>query len=625
MYVNLCLNIKMPSPPDLGRHSSIAIAMLLLSLAAPAAPFLPGQEVEVTAVASADTVGVQDQFQLTIRITGPNVGEVSPPVLPRFEGLEVVAGPSISTQYQWINGRTRYTRSFIYILLPEREGQFTIPPIEVEVQGKRYRTGPINLRVTSAGAAPRSGRTTPLDPFGDPALEPPRQHPTGDEVFVAAEVDPTKAYVGQQVTLAYYLYTRVSVTGLQLQESPTLNGFWVEDLEVDPNPSGVRRTVNGREFMVYLVKKQALFPTAAGKLHVPPATFAVSTRSEGSLFGWLGQAETLFRKTREIAVTVEPLPESGRPPDFGNAVGDFTIGSRLDKEEAGTGDAVTLEVKLAGRGNIKTIPDIELPALPDFTVFSSKRQDNVSPSADGQIGGEKVWEYVLVPKVPGAHSIPSIAFSYFNPREEVYRTVAAPALNLRVLRGDAGRDVLTDIPRLGRQNLTRQGTDISFIKLAADDLSPGAVSPLRPVLLYLLAGLSVALNMGIFLHQHHRASQLENAALLRRRRARASALARLKSALRDGKREPRRFYDGAARALAAYLEDRFGLPGIAVTRDTLERELSERGVGLDSIREAAACVEECDFGRFVAASPTPGKMTALSDRIRKVIEALEHT
>jgi hypothetical protein len=112
------------------------------------------QELQVTAILSADTVGVMDQFQLTVRVTGNESEQAQTPRLPRLSGMKVVSGPSLSTQYQWINGKSASSRSFIYIFLPEKEGQFTIDPIEVSAGGRILKTQPITVRVTSAVPRP---------------------------------------------------------------------------------------------------------------------------------------------------------------------------------------------------------------------------------------------------------------------------------------------------------------------------------------------------------------------------------------------------------------------------------------------------------------------------------------
>ncbi len=286
------------------------IPALLLALAA------FGQDVQVTATVDADTVGVREQLQFTIRISGD--GDAEPPRLPPFEGFDIVAGPSVSTQFQWVNGRTSSSKSFTYVLLPRKAGRYTLEPVEVRVGGKVYRTQPVEVVVTAAGSRPSRARVP--SPFPDEDLLPRRQL-GGEELFVSAEVEPRRAYPGQQVTLTFRLYTQVGVTGLELQESPALDGFWVEDMEVERDPRGVRKEVNGREYLEFVVKKQALFPTAPGKLRIPPVTFAVSARTAGDFFGLFGRSETLFRKTEELAVEVLPLPEI--PAVVRDALADF--------------------------------------------------------------------------------------------------------------------------------------------------------------------------------------------------------------------------------------------------------------------------------------------------------------
>ncbi len=585
-------------------------------------PCAVAQDVQVTATVGSDVVGIDDQFQLTVTVSGKDSGNAETPRLPRMSGFKVVGGPSVSTQFQWINGRTSSTKSYIYILLPEKEGQFTIDPVEVRVDGKVYSTQPIPVRV--AASSPRRARPSPspLNPFGDEGL-PASSAASNEDVFVTAELDRSSAFPGQQATLSYHLYTRVGVTGLQLQESPPLTGFWVEDLQVESNPSGTRRVINGREYQEYVVKKQALFPTATGVLKIPPSTFAISAKSGGDFFGMFGQTETIYRKTKVLTLDVKPLPENGRPANFANAVGSFNLTSSIDKTKVATGEAVDLRIKLEGRGNLKMIPDIALPPMPDFTIYSSKSAANVRPFEGNQIGGDKTWEYVIVPKAPGEQTIPSLSFSYFDPERQRYETVATQALNLTAVRGADGGNTVLGLSGINKQNLTRQGTDINFIKLSADDLAVNRRLGYNSLWLLLLAALPLALNVGIYLYQKERSKESMNLAWARSRKARRVALDRLRKAEKAGRSEPRRFYDEAAAALSGYLANKFNLPEIAVTGDSLERTLAERSVAQDTVLETVSCLRECDFGRFVPASVSDDGILALAGRIRKVIDILE--
>ena len=113
--------------------------------------------------------------------------------------------------------------------------------------------------------------------------------------------------------------------------------------------------------------------------------------------------------------------------------------------------------------------------------------------------------------------------------------------------------------------------------------------------------------------------------VVRRRRARHNAILGLKKAEKAGKLEPRRFYDEAALSLSRYLSDRFTIPEIAVTADTIERTLAEKSVRPEAVKEALTCLQECDFGRFVSASASASKMSDLTARIRRVIDTMERT
>ncbi len=582
--------------------------------------FAWAEEVQVTATVDADAIGTQDQLQLTVNISGPDSGDTEPPKLPQFQGFDVVAGPSVSTQYQWINGRASSSKGFTYVLAPQKAGRYTLGAVEVQVGGKTYRTQPITVTVTQGSSRPAPRRS--FDPFGDDGMTP-RRAPGGSDVFVTAEIDSRKAYTGQQVTLTYRLLTQVGVTGLQLQENPPLNGFWVEEMEVATNQRGERKAVNGKEYLEYLVKKQALFPNTPGKLKVPSVTFAIAARTGGDFFGVFGQNETVYRKTEELTLEVMPFPSQGKPPNFSGAVGSFNLTANLDRDTASTGDAVTLHVKLAGRGNLKMVPDLALPQLPDFTIYSSKQAATARVMEGRWIGGEKAWEYVLVPKAPGEQTIPPLSFSYFDPERDRYETLTTPPLALKVARGADSGSAMTGLSGIGKQSLVRQGTDINYIKLSAGSLSPRPRPAYSSLWYYVLLAVPIAVNIALLIYQREHRRQTSNVVLARSRKARRSALVRLNGSVKAGRTDPRRFYDETAAALSGYLGDKFNLPEIALASDNLERTLLEEGVRPELVKETLACLQECDFGRFVSASAAPERMRELVRRTRSIIDTLE--
>jgi tetratricopeptide (TPR) repeat protein len=397
----------------------------------------------------------------------------------------------------------------------------------------------------------------------------------------------------------------------------------VEDIEVEKNPRGTLRVVSGREYQVFTIKKQALFATATGKLKIPSSTFAVSAGTGGDLLGIFGRTQTLYRKTDELFLDVKPLPAAGRPADFRNAIGSFKLTAGIDKTQVATGEAVAFRVKLEGKGNLKMIPDISMPAIPDFTVYSSKRADSIRTLADNRIGGDKTWEFVIVPRAPGRQTIPSLSFSFFNTDRNAYETISTPPLSLNVARGADNIGNASLLSGSDKQNLVRRGTDINFIKLSSGEWERNSKPLYRSLWLYWIAAIPVLFNAGIFLYQRQRSRNAEDIGMVRSRKARRTAIDRLKSAEKMGRSNTRQFYDQAAAALSGYLTDKFGMTEIELTGDNLERDLSEKSIPREIVEETRACLQECDFGRFVSASASTAKTKELSIHIRKIIDALE--
>src|SRR5262245_25247707 len=188
------------------------------------------QEVRVAAELSPNPVGVNEEVSLAVTVVG---GGAERPQLPRINGLKLVGGPSVSNQFQWINGQTSSSQTFTYILLPEAEGTVKVPPIAVRAGGKTYQTAEITLKVVKEavgqGQTPR--RRSPFSIFDDMGLDedsPLRDRtPRRADVLTVADVDKRAAFVGEQVTLTYKILTQLPITQVEVKDIPSLNGFWV--------------------------------------------------------------------------------------------------------------------------------------------------------------------------------------------------------------------------------------------------------------------------------------------------------------------------------------------------------------------------------------------------------------
>ena len=92
---------------------------------------------------------VEDQFTYTLAVQGSADGEPAFPEVPGLSIRQAGTSQSVST----INGRMSREVQYQFVIIPEKEGTYTIPPVVMTVDGKKQQTLPIEFRVTAAGTS----------------------------------------------------------------------------------------------------------------------------------------------------------------------------------------------------------------------------------------------------------------------------------------------------------------------------------------------------------------------------------------------------------------------------------------------------------------------------------------
>jgi hypothetical protein len=105
-----------------------------------------------------------------------------------------------------------------------------------------------------------------------------------------------------------------------------------------------------------------------------------------------------------------------------------------------------------------------------------------------------------------------------------------------------------------------------------------------------------------------------------RRAARAAARRLAKSAARgDGAG----FHEEVAGALVDYVADRTNRSAAGLTYEEVDHLLASHGVGEDLRRRYRACVERCDFARFVPDARSSASRAEVAAEARAILTALE--
>jgi len=102
----------------------------------------PGES-KVQATLSSEHTTVSQAVQLEVEVR--NVRMAEPPNISA-DGLSIRFA-SQSTRMQTLNGETSFSVNFTYVITPQREGTFSIPPVKLNLNGREVQSAPLTLTV----------------------------------------------------------------------------------------------------------------------------------------------------------------------------------------------------------------------------------------------------------------------------------------------------------------------------------------------------------------------------------------------------------------------------------------------------------------------------------------------
>ncbi len=616
------MSVRRPVASAWSGSSPVLSVFVLLALAAPFHG--EAQDVSARAFLTPGSVSLNGQFVLNVEVRGVQRTDADPD-LPVMGSFGRYLGASSSTNMQVINGVTTISMIIQYRYQAMEEGTFDIGPVRVRAGGQVLATDPVTLTVTAA--PPSSQGQVPPTRQG---AQPPPEDVSGvspDDLFILAEVSKREVYENEPVVVRYRLFTRVNVSSYSVTQTGGNEGFWVEDVPQTQNPQVEQVVRNGVQYATAVLRHSVLFPTGPGTKTVEPMSVEARVRvqrrsrdpfqdffNRGSLFGT--DVPTLV-SSDPVDVEVLPLPAEGRPGSFTGLVGRLDVTASVDRTDVETNEAVTLSVRVAGEGNLRGLGAPAIEFSRDFEVFPPEVSESIDRSG-ARISGTKTYEYVLIPRTPGAKTIPSIEMSYFDTGSGRYATTETEPLSLSVT-GDAV--LIAPGLRTGVETLRE---DIRFIRIApprfavADDTifdNPGFwIVTLLPLVAMLGA-------LGSRWHQDRLEGDVAFARGRRAGRIARKRLGRAQSLTSDA--DVREFYAEVERALRGFLADKLNLAEAGFMSDSAESALSARGVAPETVREYLECLGVCDRARFAPPGSTDEERAGFYERAARAMAAVQ--
>jgi hypothetical protein len=593
-----------------------------------------GQEFSITAEVDRARVSSNDMFVLTVMVSGNNLNEVPEPTLPALENFLIVGrNSSTSSSFNFINGKISSSQSirYIYQLQPDEIGIFLIDAVTVSHNGKSYRTNPINIEVVQGTTMPRpsqGGRQGSI-PRSLPGTD--EQADLSKELFVRAVADKNQAYIGEQITMTYKLYTRVGLSNVRYDHMPSFTGFWMEEMFSAQHLDYKEEIIDGKRFGVSVLKRIALFPTVTGKQQVEPLSMLCDVqvaRRRSLLDSFFNDPlDPMFSRTRQVrieseiqTVDIQPLPEAGKPDTFKNAVGQFTVTAAIDQTTTTVSQPITLTVKLSGKGNMKTLEDPALPRLTNFKQYTSESKEDVNTN-NMRIGGSKTYSYVLIPVFPGEYQIEGLTFPYFDPDTDAYKISSTPPITITVAP-EQGNTAAGFTPEKIAVTQVRQ--DIQYIKPETVFLGHQGSLLFQTPWYLIMHALPIAALVGVILYRSHSNRLQHDVGYARWHRAHGQARRELQQAQKALDHDHLdQTYTHISNGLYQFIADKYNQATAGLTTPQIVDLLTDQKIEDDMINQVKHCLDACDMARFAPTLLTKENTKEVLDSVEKIIKALE--
>jgi len=562
-------------------------------------------QVQFEAKVSKNSLGINERLRIefTMNADGDNFQP------PNFEasGFRIVGGPSQSVSQSWINGKSSFNKSYIYILLPTQKGTLTIKQATIEINGQIYKTSPVKINVTNAVQIPK-------DPNEMPAIT------ADDNLYLVADISKTNPYLNEPITVVYKLYFsyNIGITNWRELNKPKYNDFWSQNIDIKQlvAQDGMFK---GERYRYVVLRKTVLYPQKSGKLEIEPLSLDIDCQVPTNRRNWWGQPLLTEDSKRVSAgskvITVKPLPEKGKPEDFTGAVGRFDFKVKPSKTLLKNGESFDLDVSVTGTGNLKlfTLPKPILPSA--LEMYDPVHDENVSTPLTGMTG-KIADKYTIIPQYKGNYQIKPLRFTYFDLGSSSYKTITSQPITINVLDGPSvATNSSTSTTDIAKNKIEATKTfaynkqKTSLIPMEKEDFIGSGLFYSLVLLPFLAIPLLIV---------GKRRKEASDNDLVGNKIKKSNALAKkyLSEAKKHlGNKEP--FYIALEKALHNFLKAKLNIETSEMSKEKIIELLLSKNAHSETITDFIKLTENCELARYAMSSES-----AIQQDYEKAVEII---
>ena len=210
--------------------------------------------------------------------------------------------------------------------------------------------------------------------------------------------------------------------------------------------------------------------------------------------------------------------------------------------------------------------------------------------------------YTVVPQFKGKYPIPSISFSYFDPKSKTYKTITSDEIILDVINGPANTTTVANTDdATQKQAIVTTGSQFKFLKTDANLTSMTTEDFFKSNLFYaLLVVPFFFIPIILLLRRKKRAfdNDIQGSKTRMANRLAKKYLSEAKKKMGDKEA----FYEVLEPALHNYLRAKISIETSEFSKEKISQLLTERNVKDETVQDFITLLESCEFARFTPAS-----------------------
>lgn len=546
-------------------------------------------QVSFDAKVSKKRLGLNERLRIDFEMN-ENGDNFSP---PPFKNFQIISGPQQAVSRSWVNGVQSFSKTYTYFLTPRSKGNFTIGQAEVTINGEIYKTSPIEIEVTNAVKKPNDPNNVEGQIDGN--------------IHLVAEVSNPNPYLNEGITIVYKLYFRnpISVSDVSEIETPSYGDFWSHLIKIGRAEINMRGSFKGEPYNEVIWRKAVLYPQKSGNLVLDPLTLNLTLSlpsNRRDLFGRriLTQSQRTIT-TGEKVIKVKDLPEKNKPDNFAGAVGKFDFDLILNKDALKASESFQAKIKVRGKGNLNlfNLPSINVPNT--LEVYEPEHNEKIKVTLSG-IQGTVEDSYTIVPQFQGKYPIPSIEFTYFDPKLEAYKTLFSQELIVDVFDGPtSGLTSVNNSLSNSKNSIVPNDNSFRFIKLDTKLQQKKQKIFWRSYLFWSLLFIPIFLIITSILIKKYVLNKTEDLTTRKQKRAQLLAKKYLSSA-KKVIQDQARFYEALERALHNYLKAKLKIETTELSKSKIQKLLNDKGIEKQISLEYVEVIENCERARYAPGS-----------------------